>query len=806
MRHRLLIVAFLTAITQTSFALDLVTDEQPVAEIVIANDCDLATKSAATELQRRIAQMSGATLNIVDAKSPDVKTQVYVGTSDYTKQLGVTTDDIRHDGYKVIVGNDHVVLIGKELYFSQTTFAMYVDKPRALTKEAWQTLTGQKWRTPSFYTENDYSKELGFHVDDGTGTLYAVYDLLQQLGMRWYMPSAELGVVIPTLKTITVKPQSLKREPEFGQRRFRNATRGQYKEEMLWYKSMKVGTSSVIPLYHAVGRLTYFGKDANPEYFGTINGKLSYNTPKLSSQKLRADFVTSLKFTREVYPGIEYDSLGQPDGWSTMDSADAAAGWLQESRGTYGNFSNYAWDFNMDIRKRVMAENPERKFTVFAYSGSTMPPTNFQSVPDNVTVGILQRSPSWMLAPGTGDLALREEWLKRMSDGKKQLLILDHYLEHAPIRSTPPVPVIYTKFLQTNLKAAYDRSVGYDIEVPWIPSNEAAATKSQQSLRRPALSHLMIYLHARMLWERDMDVPAVLNEYYDLFYGPAKAQMKEFFEFSEEVWTRPLARQVTPNGGFLKQADVDRYFEILKRASDKAGDSIYGKRIDLLKSEMAPLHKLFENLQRTGGLIAGTYAKHPVKIDGDLTKPFWNEPDGPASAPLRDLTTGNIPTHVDTNVSFRWLPDDSGLVVGIECIEPKMDKLRFSCKDRDSYSIFADDNVEIRLETAQGIRPFVAINPNGAVFDECVTERAEELPSFYTVSQIAVRRLADRWTVEALIETKPIAGTRPDKTFPWGVNICRQRMASNFAETYMLFPSGTKFRDAKAMGDLVIRR
>jgi hypothetical protein len=282
--------------------------------------------------------------------------------------------------------------------------------------------------------------------------------------------------------------------------------------------------------------------------------------------------------------------------------------------------------------------------------------------------------------------------------------------------------------------------------------------------------------------------------------------MKEFFEFGEEVWTRPLARQVTTNGGFLKQADVDRYFEILKRASDKAGDSIYGKRIDLIKSEMAPLHKLFENLERTGGLITGYYAKHPVTIDGDLTKPFWNEPDGPVPAQLRDITTGNIPTHVDTNVSFRWLPDDSGLVVGIECIEPKMAKLRFACKDRDTLSIFEDDNVEIRLETAQGIRPFIVINPNGAVFDECVTARTEDLPNFYTVSRIAVKRLADRWTVEALIEAKPISGTKPDKTFPWGVNICRQRLAGNFDEAYMLFPSGTRFRDTKAMGDLVIRR
>ena len=42
-----------------------------------------------------------------------------------------------------------------------------------------------------------------------------------------------------------------------------------------------------------------------------------------------------------------------------------------------------------------------------------------------------------------------------------------------------------------------------------------------------------------------------------------------------------------------------------------------------------------------------------------------------------------------------------------------MDRLREGCKDRDSMAIFTDDNVEIRLETAQGIRPFIVVNPNG---------------------------------------------------------------------------------------------
>jgi hypothetical protein len=297
----------------------------------------------------------------------------------------------------------------------------------------------------------------------------------------------------------------------------------------------------------------------------------------------------------------------------------------------------------------------------------------------------------------------------------------------------------------------------------------------------------------------------VLNEYYELFYGPAQAEMKEFFEFAEQVWMRPEPREITAGGGFLKQADVDRYFDILGRARAKAGDTIYGKRIDFIAGEMEPAKLLFEKLKRTGPKVEAFLADEKPVIDGDLSKPFWRKRKSTFMS-LRDMTTGELPAHVATKVSFRWLSDDSALIVGIECLEPKMDRLRESCKDRDSLGIFADDSVEIRLETAQGIRPIIAINPAGTVFDECVTDKPEDLPHFYTVTQVAVKQYPDRWTAEVRIDAEPINGERPTPFFPWGVHVNRQRMAGNVPEHYMLSPSGTSFKDMRSMANLTVRK
>jgi hypothetical protein len=780
-------------------AVDLVRDGKPVAEIIVPENPTPGVKAAADELQRHLEAMSGAKLAIVTNVSSDVKSQVYVGESDLTRKLGVTIDDIQYDGFKIVARDNHVVVVGRDIYHFANHFARFKDVPRGELQKAWEDFCGRKWKHPYFWADRLFLGDLGFHLLDATGTLYATYDLLEQLGWRWYMPGAELGIVAPKTKNITVKDQNLVREPYFPQRKINcNCS---YKDEFLWYKSMKMGVAFVVPVFHFVGRV--MNDRQVPEYFGKINGKVDYYVPRLDSERLKKDCLEYLECFDKGFPGIGYSCLCQPDGWSAIDSRAAAAGWDKlAERGPYGRFSDYSWDFSLDMRRRVMERHPDRKFTVFAYSATGRRPANADKIPDNMTVVFHQTSPQWMIAPYNQDRERREEWLKIMSH-KDQMLVLDMYLEHAPIRNFPPAPVIYTRFMQENFREMSGHCMGFIVESSWSTADELQRTPI--NLRRPGLSHLMLYLHSKYCWEGDLDLPAVLEEYYGLFFGPAGKEMKEYYEFAEEVWIRPEPRQITVAGGFLKPADVNKYFEILTRARAKAGDTIYGKRVDLIAAEMEPLKVLFEKLKRTGPAVRVYVPDQKPVIDGDLEKPFWREQEG-TFLPLRDMITGEIPKHVGTSVSFRWLADDSALVVGIECREPKMDKLCEGCRERDSAAIFKDDTVEIRLETATGSRPFIVINPAGTIYDECATTNAAELPQAYTVKAVAVKKYPDRWTVEARVDAKPIGGERPTPYFPWGVQINRQRMAGNTPEHYMLSPTGTNFKDLNSMGNLSLRK
>ena len=789
-------------------AVELVKDGKPVAEIVIAESAEPSVRTAANELQDKLEKISGAKLAIVSTVSPEVKNQVYIGESDYTRNLGIKLDDVKDDGFKIVANKNYVVVAGKEFPNAEKSFSKYKDVAPADRQKVWEEYTGHKWRFPPIIDYRDTNKECGFHLQDGTGTLYGVYELLEQLGFRWYMPVPEIGMVIPESKNISIKEQKLKREPEFSQRVMTDPAPGRFKNEFLWLKSMRVGATSAIPIYHSLSgpMLKHgMGQETQPkEYYGMVNGKLEYNVPKLTNERLRKDLVEYLEFVDRAFPGIDYACIGQPDGWSILDSADAAAGWDKlAERGQTGRFSDYYWDFILDVRKRVMEKQPEKKFTVFAYYATRRPPINPEKIPDNVTVGFCQTSLNWMLP--NNDLRDREEWLKRLTK-KDQLLIWEYYCIHASTYNFPPVPIIFTKMMSQNFQGLYDRCVGFAAEMPW--STGAEVERNKLGMRRPGLMHLMLYLHNRLCWDRNLDMKAVLDEYYKLFFGPAQAEMKEFYEFAESVWIRPEPRQITSAGGFLKPADVDKYFDILKRAKAKAGDTVYGKRIDFIAGEMEALKILFDNLKRSGPDIRGFEVKEEARIDGDLTKPFWlNRPYSADSFyKLRDMVTGEYPQHLNTSVSFRWLADNSALVVGIECLEPKMDKLRESCKDRDSTNIYVDDTVEVRLETPQGMRPKIVVNPAGTVSDECVTPKIEDLPEFYAVKNVAVKKFPDRWTVEMQIDVKPLLAERPTPSFPWGVNICRQRMAGNTPEHYMLSPSGTNFKDMKCMGNLMLRK
>jgi hypothetical protein len=170
---------------------------------------------------------------------------------------------------------------GSQIYHFAKSFSLFRDVSRNEWQEKWEELTGHKWRFPPITDYRDFSEEFGFHSGDGTGTLYGVYALLEQLGMRWYAPIPELGMVIPETKNIAVKVQDTKQEPEFPVRFFADCRVGwSIPDEFLWYKAMRVGADRFVPIYHSVSGPIEIEPEQQPqEYYGRVGGKVDYKIP-----------------------------------------------------------------------------------------------------------------------------------------------------------------------------------------------------------------------------------------------------------------------------------------------------------------------------------------------------------------------------------------------------------------------------------------------------------------------------------------------------------------------------------------------
>jgi hypothetical protein len=213
-----------------------------------------------------LKQMSGAALPIVTTPSPGVASRVYVGESRFTRELGFQPARFSTSGLEILAEKDHVILVGPDKQrdpcpYGQTgADSIYLGGSAILGKTAarpegfpspglskWQEFCGYKFTTQHLDDHlGQLNQSLQIHSNDDTGTWYAVAELLEQLGVRWYMPYED-GTVIPDKPTVTVAEQHLVKEAKFDRREwcFYNAMRSDA-EGIAWLKRLKAGNDNTI--------------------------------------------------------------------------------------------------------------------------------------------------------------------------------------------------------------------------------------------------------------------------------------------------------------------------------------------------------------------------------------------------------------------------------------------------------------------------------------------------------------------------------------------------------------------------------
>jgi len=784
----------------------IVQDCQPGAEIVIAGNPPRTVKLAALELQAYLKKISGAELPILTNTVTPGTVKLYVGRSGYTDQLGVTDVGLKSEAFRMKSGPDYLVLLGQDRDFApKSPWAKNNgDIPRAQAE--WDKLTGASWTLPLASIYKHYNQTTGLWLDDEGGSLNAVYEFLRTLGVRWYMPG-KLGEVVPQLKTIPLSQVDRIVQPDF---RYRVQDYGNYSrytwDDLIWARRLGLNNETMDGP-HGMARV--HGRTemqaAHPDYYALVGGKrdTEYRGTGHACFSSEGLFAETVRYARAVFDHYDLPAISimPQDGYHHC----------QCERCKDQAPSDLVWGFVNRVAIELYETHPDRFVVGGAYTAYRDPPAGIDGFSSNLVVRISWHRTNFDVTEAwQAYWDLVENW--RVKLAPQRLMRNDNNLYTSTSDAATPVifPIIFTRSIARDLRALKGISLGDRESVPRSPD---------QYWQHPGANHLNIYVLSRYLWDAGLDLDALLDEYFTLFYGPARGEMRTAFEFAEA--TCPRDGPATPSR--VPLSDRIRFVEMLHRARAAAADTVYGQRIQLIMDEMQPLETLralhaaaeargevpeFTSMHDMAGTDKWLEASRTFVLDGKLDEPFWTAYHHGAA--LKEINDGKRPRYL-ARFYLKWFKD--ALYFGIRCDDPNMANLTIPTQTNQNPALRSGDCVTLLLETDVHSYYEITINPAGAVWDaDCSENGAGE--AWSSQAEVATHIGDDYWSIEARIPVMKqdddplhaLIGRMPSRSFPWHFNVVRRRARDSDVECSAWVPTGSAdFHDKLKFGKLSAR-
>ena len=765
----------------------IVKDGEPNAQIVISDTPERLVELAAKELQTYIEKISGAELPIGTEPS-EHPVNIYVGESEHTESLGITDEGLQYGAYRMVSGPNRLVLLGHDFDFEPKEPYRPSRHHDPEVQAEWDRRSGSFYRNPMGRLYKDYNKEFDIWFHDEGGSLNAVYGFLRDLGVRWYMPG-ELGEVVPKQQSIALPEVDRTDRPDFAVRLFKWTSYGGANwDDLIWDR--RLGLSTGVNAWGAAkarshGMKYVIGRKEmqrlHPEFYALRGGerdiyKHETGTPCFSSRGLAKQAANYARAVFDIYDEPEV-SIWPTDGFRHCGCRMCEA----------QDVSNLVFRFVDHAAREVYKTHPDYLVSSGAYTPYTAPPSAIEKFSPNVLIYIANRGRSMFHRPERWQRYKSEVlgWYEKVApghlmrgDNNRFSLKLGGTQGQGPV----PFPTMHPRNYAKDMSFLKGKSIGERSEMP--------RGRNPYTWRAIGLDHLNLYAHGRTLWDADLDIEALLDEYYTRFYGPAAEEMRTAFEYAHDNMGQPT--EVPP-------VDIRiRFQELLQKAREAAGDTVYGKRVQLVISELEPMDKLREEMKRKANQ-PNPRADAPLIVGHDT-----GGDEAPKSYQLKDFKTGEKP-EIGTSFQVRW--KGKTLIVDVRSEEPDMDGLYVTDQ------VWTGDSVSILIETQQHAYYQIEVNPEGTVFD--ADRKLRMRKGWSSMAEVETERGDDYWRVRVSIPVATdgagdpnhyVVGQKPTEDEPWYINVGRTRVrGADGKQAYVFSPTDKGFHGLDDFARLEIR-
>jgi len=725
-----------------------------------------SVRAAAQEIQRAVRVASDVDIPVATAPA---ERMICLGDNEASRAAGVSAEGLPEDGFRLATRGASVYIAG-------------ADSPR---------------------------NRVGWGGAEARGTLFGAYAFLEKVvGVRWLAPG-ELGEDIPRQDSISIPALDVTEKPFFASRVI-GGPQG-YRDWPTrhgcggWRVQHNHNWDSFPP--RAVLR-------AHPEYLALRSGK-RIPVPDTESAPFQPKFCTTNPGLIQAFaegavewfaqnPNQRFISISPSDGAGWCECPECEKLKIKGPSEDWGDFGGYMHSvaplilkFYNDVGRIVAERAPGRLVCGYVYYDYTYPP---------VPTPVMEPNVSLMLAP------IRHYGLTRykpeyQAEFERLCAAWGQASKHmgyygastwmrvgigAPLG--PSLPVLRHTF--ATMKKNRFESVYY-YTVPWT------------------MCGAHNYLAAKLMWNPDADLDALLADWLGRAYGPGADAMARLYKMLDEeigAYKKAAPKAVQDyemSSDMALKVYLKQFWNIealYKEAVSKAATDAQRARLAEFGDNLVILHRVFQEagvlegaeksvfsrstedylaflakgspavtvMQGMGsqGAITGLFVpgkrtmaiprlspRTPApRLDGDLSDPAWQEArgaeQGQAVADKFSVMGGKGPAQRGTTVLAVY--NEDSLYLSFRCMDNKIEAKE---RPRDDKGVFEDDNVELVFACgSQDPKEFwrLVVNPLNAQWDALAGPGGKEDAKADLAWTSAAGQGEGYWAVEIRIPFKTL--------------------------------------------------